>query len=274
MSLFISSLTASSALSAFHRSDRAMQDSLARLASGRRINRGADNPAGLIAAEALSAQITALAAEQESSERLYAFANRVEGDLEQVSEVASQLRARLVQAANSAGLSDAEKAAIQVEIDSLVESAGRSAESSLQALQRMNLPDDVVGDLSARLANGISELRSLASGGSQDLSSGAIERAADTVESVVSANAELRGAIGAYQRYVLDTQIRSSQIAEAALIESRSRIRDTEFALETATLSREQVRRAAAVEVLRIARALPGRTLDLVLRAASTFTSR
>ncbi|MCG3130998.1 MAG: Flagellar filament 30.7 kDa core protein [Phycisphaerae bacterium] len=264
MSLLIQPAFGLSALRAFQAADRDMRLSLERLSTGRRINRGSDDPAGLIAVEAITAEIRALEAQQLSASRVDSYATIAEGDLSQASDLVSELRGKLVAAGNSGALSDEERAAYQTEIDSLVSSIERSAGSALERLEGLNLPDDAVGDLASELSAAVADLRAVASGGEFDVSSGKLEEAMSRVDAVMSSTAELRGSVGAYQRYALDAEVRSSQVAVENLVDSRSRIADTDYALETANLNLAQIKRKASAMVLKIARNLPENVLHLL----------
>lgn len=264
MSTLLSTSGVMRALRAFDDADRSLRISMTRLSTGRRINSGADDPAGLIATEALSAEIRMLEAEQANAARIDSYAAIAEGGLSQVSDLSSELAGKLVAAANSGGISEEEQAAYQTEIDSLVTSIERAAGPAMERLEGLNLPDDQVGELSSELSTALTELRSVASGGEHSVSSGEFEEAMSRVSTVVSKAAELRGAVGAYQRYSLEADINSSRVATENLMESRSRIADTEYALETSNLNRAQILRKAATQALRITRALPENVLDLL----------
>ena len=241
-----------------------MNTALTRLSTGRRINSGADDPAGLIAMEALSAQIATLEVESRNAARVDSYAAIAEGGLSEVSELASELRGHLTAAANTAGLSDEEVAAHQMEIDNIVAAMDRAAGPALETLERLNLPDDTVGQFASEMSAALAEAKALTSGGSNDLSSGNYEEAMQRVDSVISSTATLRGSVGSYQRYTLDSQVRSSQVALESLTASRSRIADTDYALESANLNIAQIKRAASAKALKIARSLPENVLDLL----------
>ena len=78
-------------------------DVMKRLASGRRINSGKDDPAGLIAATRLEAAIASLEAESRAIQRTNANANIADGHLSQLSEMSADLQGLVVAGANTAG---------------------------------------------------------------------------------------------------------------------------------------------------------------------------
>jgi len=114
---------------------------LKRLATGRRINSGKDDPAGLIAATHLEAAIAALDAESRAIQRVNANANIADGHASQLSTMMSDLRGLVVASANSGALSDAEIAANQMQIDSLAAGIQRFAQDAIGSLDGISLPD-------------------------------------------------------------------------------------------------------------------------------------
>ena len=79
--------------------------SLERLSTGLRINRGADNPAGLIASENLRAEKVGLAKAISNAERASNVIGTAEGGLSEVSSLLNELQGLVNEAANSGGLS-------------------------------------------------------------------------------------------------------------------------------------------------------------------------
>ena len=77
---------------------------LERLATGLRINRGADDPAGLIASETLRAEINGIRQAISNSERGINVISTAEGALNEVSALLLDLRALLVSTANEGAL--------------------------------------------------------------------------------------------------------------------------------------------------------------------------
>ena len=74
----------------------------------------------------------------------------------------------------------------------------------------------------------------------------------------------LRGRLGAFERNVVDTSVRSMQSAFENLSASESRIRDADFAYETSQLTRAQVLSASGTQVLAIANQQSQQVLQLL----------
>jgi flagellin len=116
-----------------------LNTALERLSTGLRINRGKDDPAGLIASENLKAEITSLNSAVSNAERADQVVNIAEGGLQEVSGLLEELQGLLVSSANTAGLSQAEKQANQDQIDSILGTIDRLASSTnFQGIKLLN----------------------------------------------------------------------------------------------------------------------------------------
>ena len=118
----VSSLTAQRGLA---KSQKALGDTLRRLSSGLRINRGADDPAGLIASEGLRSEISGIDQAIDNSSRASNVIATAEGALGEVASLLLNIKSLVVEAANSGALSHDEIAANQLQVDSAVESITR-----------------------------------------------------------------------------------------------------------------------------------------------------
>jgi flagellin len=245
--------------------NRAAEDqALERLASGKRINRGSDDPAGLVSATQLDAAIRALDAEVKITTRLDANANIADASLSQLSDLTSELNAALVRAANTAGLSPDEQAAAQLEVDQLVQSIRRFSDQSVESLAGVGLDDEQRQVLSEHLRSALSGLSSLTSGGENHLGSGNFETAQGIVREAMAAFGTARGTVGAFQKNTLAPRAAQAAGQIESLTAARSRIVDADFAAETANLVRARTLATANVDLLRIHRRNAAAVLSLL----------
>lgn len=110
--------------------NKALNQSLERLSTGFRINRGKDDPAGLIASENLRAEKSAISAAIGNADRADQVANIAEGGLQEVSNLLTDLQGLITQSANGAGLSQQEKIANQQQIDSILQTIDRISDAT------------------------------------------------------------------------------------------------------------------------------------------------
>ena len=97
-----------------------LQTSLQRLSTGYRINSGKDDPAGLIASESLRAEQQATTTAISNAQRADNIIGTAEGALSEVSNLLVSLQGLVGDAANKAGLSQDEKDADQLQVDSIL----------------------------------------------------------------------------------------------------------------------------------------------------------
>jgi flagellin len=237
---------------------------LQRLATGRRINAGSDDPAGLIAATDLEATITALDAESRTLQRADSNATIADGHAAQLSSMMGELRGLVVASANQAGFSDAELAANQIQIDNLSASIQRFAQDAISSLDSISLPDGGSQRLAQQLRDAAQAVATLASGGANDLRSGNFAAMQGVLDEATTTFAEARGTVGAYQRYSVETRLNSIAAEREALTAAHSRIVDADYAEEISNLTRAQIQTAASVKVLKIANQNAATVLDLL----------
>jgi len=103
---------------------------LERLSTGLRINRGRDDPAGLIASETLRSEIRGISQAIENSQRAINVITTAEGALNEVSSLLLDLRGLINHASNEGAISADELKADQLQIDSILESIDRIANST------------------------------------------------------------------------------------------------------------------------------------------------
>jgi len=114
-------------LTAHHNLLRAFESlntSSLRLATMQRINRASDDPAGLIAAEQLRSEIAAIEAAGQNAARASGAVRVADSALGEISGLLNSIRGNVLAAAGG-GLSDAEIAAKQIEVDAALEAINR-----------------------------------------------------------------------------------------------------------------------------------------------------
>jgi flagellin len=125
-----SNIPALIARSNLNRANDDLQLRLQRLSTGLRINRGADDPAGLIISERLRSEISGLNQAVSNSQRASSVIATTEGSLSEVSDLLSSIKSLVVEAANTGAISDEERKANQLQIDSAIESITRISNSA------------------------------------------------------------------------------------------------------------------------------------------------
>ena len=107
-----------------------LSKSLEKLSSGFRINRAADDAAGLAISEGLRSQVGGLKQASRNAQDGISVVQTAEGALTETHAILQRMRDLSVQAANSGGLSDAARGNIQSEMDQLTEELTRIADTT------------------------------------------------------------------------------------------------------------------------------------------------
>lgn len=114
----------------FNKNSAELNVALNRLSTGLRINSGKDDPAGLIASEILRSAKVALTAATDNARRADTIVSVTEGALQEVNALLLDLEDLVDRTANEGGLSSAEIKANQLQIDSILSSINRLANST------------------------------------------------------------------------------------------------------------------------------------------------
>lgn len=123
----VSSLTAQKTLA---RSNDQLQEALTRLSTGLRINKGKDDPAGLIASEVLRSDIVSIQRAITNSQRANQLIATADSALNQVSSLLNDIRGLISEAANTGALSPEQISANQLQVDSSLEAIDRIAQTT------------------------------------------------------------------------------------------------------------------------------------------------
>ena len=123
----VSSLIAQTNLS---RANDQLNTALTRLSTGLKINSGADDPAGLIAAQDLQSDIIGVNTGISNSQQANSLIATADSALSQVSTLLDNIRGLVSQSANTGALSQAQVAANQLQVDSSLQAIDQIANST------------------------------------------------------------------------------------------------------------------------------------------------
>lgn len=110
--------------------NQSLNNTLQKLSTGLRINSGKDDPSGLIASENLRSEKTSINAAIDNAERADNMLSVAEGGLKEVNSQLLELQSLVTSSANDAGLSEEEKEANQQEVDAILNSIDRIANTT------------------------------------------------------------------------------------------------------------------------------------------------
>ena len=275
-------------------STNSLTTAMERLSSGSRINSAKDDAAGLQISNRLTSQINGLNVATRNANDGISVAQVAEGALQESTNILQRMRELTLQAGNGANTDDDRKA-IQAEISQSIEELDRIANTTSFGTQKLlhggpgENPGDAATELtldfqvgaqknekiSVSLGTGfdakaltvddINVNPAVADGGfvADDGSTGTVETSLAKIDVALQKIDDQRAELGAKQNRFSSTISNLQNISENVSA-SRSRIMDTDYATETANLTKNQIMQQAGTAMLSQANQLPQAVLSLL----------
>lgn len=273
----IASLNAQRNLSS---SAASMQESIQRLSSGKRINSAKDDAAGLAIVEGMNSQIRGNTQAARNATDGISLAQTAEGTISQMTSNVQRIREIATQASN-ASISDNNRLQLQKEVDQLTSENKRLVDTTeFNGIKLFSGPATAGTGLTFQVGAGSTAANDQISFVMPDLTagfnaSGAATKTVDVTSSASSfaaltnLDADLktltdnRATLGAVQnRFSAVVDNLNNYIENMSA--SKSRIEDTDFASETAKMTRNSIIQQAGTAVLAQANQLPQGALSLL----------
>lgn len=257
-------LTANNALRTLTNTQGDIAKSMEKLSSGLRINRAADDAAGLSIAEGLKAQVGGLGVAQRNAQDAVSVLQTAEGGLTEAHSILQRVRDLAVQSGNDSNNADS-RAAIAKEAEALGDELVRIGASSnfngnklLDGTANMSFQigaggnaaaDTITIDMTAANLTAVgTAIKGLATGTG-------FTTAADALTTVTAVDAHIknvseeRSNIGATQNR-LESATKSLAVSKENLTAAESRIRDTDMAGEMVKFTRSNILSQAGTAML------------------------
>jgi len=257
-----------------YQNNNALGKSLEKLSTGLRINRAQDDAAGLAMSEQMRGQIRGLGKAKQNAQDGIAALQIAEGGLAEISNIMQRQRELAVQGANDT-LTTTERTYIKNEIDQLADEIDRINKTTDYNSIKM-LSD--FGNLSSprTLHIGPSSLGSNVVAISYDATTLAIsmksvtelnhmnfEKTLGSIEGSLKSVNSIRATIGTFINR-MEYTVNNIANLEFNTQDAESRIRDTDFAKETTSFTRNQIMVQSATSMLAQANSLPQSVLGLL----------
>lgn len=277
MSIFVNTnVSALNAQRQLFGSSNALDKSFERLSSGFRINSAADDAAGLQISQRLTSQIEGIGQAVRNANDAISLTQTAEGALGETTNALQRIRQLSIQSQNGIN-SAADRNALNSEVSALKSEISRIAtDTQFNGLELFD------GGYSAKFMVGANSGQNI----SVNLSAGSISTngfsstglglaaltistaagasaAVDTIDTALSAIGEVRADLGAVENR-FQSSIRNLSNVNENLSSARSRILDTDFAAETANLTKNQILQQASIAVLSQAANRPQAALSLL----------
>jgi flagellin len=246
-----------------------MAKSMERLSSGYRINRAADDAAGLAISEKLQSQIGGLDQAQRNAQDAVSLVQTGEGALSEVQAMLQRVRDLAVQF-NNGTLSAADKAAITLEVAQLCAEVSRiGSQTKFNGIALLTGATAITFQVGSNDGETLSVtgLNLFGSGASFDIDSGIFNFGTTvTLASIDAAIANVstkRATFGAVQNR-LEHTLNNLASYEENLTASESRIKDVDMAEEMTKFTKYQILQQAGTSMLAQANAAPQSVLSLL----------
>lgn len=253
--------------------------SVERLSSGLRINSAKDDAAGMAISMKLTAHVRSLNQAVRNAQDGISVVQTAEGGMNEIHNILTRMR-ELSQQASTGILATSDRAALNQEFQDLKSEITRISDTT--EFNGLKLLDGSLSANGVSLQVGINNTgndRITVSGGSFndiDASALGLSSTVSSIDSATNAQSMLalvdtaigtvstrRGNLGAVQNR-LGSTIANLEIAAENLSAANSRIKDADFAIETANLTRSQIILQAGVAVLSQANTIPQYALQLL----------
>jgi flagellin len=232
-----------------------VSSSIEKLSSGLRINRAADDAAGLVISESMRAQVSGLDQAIKNSNDGINLIKTAEGALNEVHNLLRSMRTLAVHAANAAVNDTTATAADQAQLDSAVTSLDRIA-SSTKFNNKALLDGTFSGvfQIGANANETVSQAITSTSASTLGVNSLTLSSSAaaalTTIDAAISSVSSLRSSLGSFQKNVLESNVNSLSIAKENLAASESTIRDTDMAAEMVSFTKNNILSQASQAML------------------------
>jgi len=242
-------------------SNEAQKASLEKLASGSRINKAADDAAGLAISEKMKAQIRSVRQDVRNANDGISMIQTAEGGMSEVGNILTRFRELAIQSASDT-IGDTERGFVDKEVQQMKQEVSRitastefngrkllNGESGVLEVQvgMGNTPDqDRFSIDTQKLAV---SLQSLGLDGMSVADKEGARTSLDKIDGAIKTLVGNRAEIGAMQNR-LQSSINSLNTYSENLSASNSRIRDTDIAAESAEMTKNNILSSAGVSVL------------------------
>lgn len=254
-----------------------MSQSVERLSSGLRINKAADDAAGLAISQGLTSQINGLGQAQRNAQDGINVVQTADGALNETQAILQRMRTLAVQASNDSNDTNS-RTDIQTEVTQLNSELDRI--SSTTSFNGVNLLDGTAGtagtmqfqvgakggganEIAVNLTSAKSDSTTLGVNGVALGTQAGAQSAIATIDTAIQTVSTARATLGAYQNRFQHT-INNLAVTQQNLQASNSAIQDTDMAAEMSNYTRTQILSQAGTSMLKQANQAAQSVLSLL----------
>jgi len=270
-------IAAMRAVGSLNNSQNMLSNSLERISSGLRVNRSADDAAGLSVAARMESDNTSLTQSIRNANDGISMIQTAEGGLNEIHNILVRMRELSVQAANNTYNSD-DRDLINTEFGQLASELNRIASVAnfnrqdilnstttnfqLQIGIHNNSDNRIVINLASLSATGAAlSLNTLFASGITTIANA--QNAISTLDAAIDSVSDRRSTLGAFQNRLENALNEAANYSEN-LSSSSSQILDVDYAQESSDMTRFQIMQQAGVAALGQAKAIPQSVISLL----------
>ncbi len=266
---------ANTAMRNLNNTEERMSGVVAKLATGSRIVRAADDPAGLAISDQMNATIRSMNQAMRNAQDATSLIQVFEGGTTEISNMLMRIRELSIQASSDT-VGERERNMLDLEVQELKSEITRVAKTTTYMDRELLAGQEVRLEFQVGVNNDSQRDRIVFDPGNTDLTAGGVDiesvnisdkaeaqNGLTKLDAAITKVNELRARIGSTQNR-LQTTLNSQGIYVENMMNAKSRIRDADMAAETTNLTRETILRQAGVAVLQAANENPKLALQLL----------
>jgi len=252
-----------------------LNSTIQRLASGSRIVRASDDPAGLAISDNMNATIRSMGQAMRNAQDGISLIQVFEGGTTEISNMLIRLRELSIQSASDT-VGDRERTMLNNEVQEMKQEITRIAKTTNYAGKDLLAGDEIHLEFQVGANNNPEKDRVVFDPGRANMTAEGLgvegidvstkegsQEGLEKLDAALTSINELRARIGASQNR-LQTTINSQSVYIENLSAAKSRIKDADMAIETTALARESILRQAGTAVLTQANETPKLALSLL----------
>jgi len=274
-------MAALSSINTLNKTQGSLSSSLEKISSGLRINRAADDAAGMGVATRMESDNTSLKQAMRNTNDGISMVQTAEGSIEQLSNILIRFRELTVQAANETytttdrTMIQTEMGQLKLEYDRITTTANFNEQNLLNATITISIQVGIDGDADNRIDFGLSDFATtagasgfaglsivfgqIATGAEVTVAQANLARLDDAVNNLSTRRATLGAIQNRFENALSEASTYSQNLSAA-----QSNILDVDYASESANMTRYQIQSQAGVAALAQAKAIPQSIISLL----------
>lgn len=252
-----------------------LNSAIQKLASGSRIVRASDDPAGLAISDSLNATIRSLGQAMRNAHDGISLVQVFEGGTNEINNMLMRVRELSMQSASDT-VGNGERVMLDNEVQQLIQEVDRVAKTTKFGGTHLLSGESIALEFQVGTGNNPEADRIMFSPGDSNLTADALgvfglnvrekenaQNSLDVLDNAITRVNEIRARVGASQNRLYST-VQAQLVYQENLMAAKGQIRDADIAEETSNVARESILMQAGAAVLAQANSVPKLALQLL----------